>query len=80
MSKDIDQRAQRHDPASQKTRFPDEPTPKNMKQPASVANEGGDSVLSPQPSGKYNTRDDGHSETADDLPLQNIKKHTKDEE
>lgn len=79
MSKDIDQRAQRHDPASQETRFPDEPTPQNTKQPASVASEGGDSVVTPPDSGKYNTRDDGHGEAVDDLPLQNIKKHAKDE-
>ncbi|MDB6455133.1 hypothetical protein [Falsirhodobacter sp. 20TX0035] len=80
MTQEIDQRAQRHDPASTHTRFPDEPTDASTKQPASVASEGGDSVVSPTAPTKYNTRDDGHGEAVDDGPLKAIKEHAKDED
>ena len=79
MTKDIDQRAQRSDPANKHTEFPDQ-RPDSTKQPGGVASEGGDSVVAPVAEGKYNTRDDGPGHAVDDAPVKHIKDSPKGDE
>lgn len=58
MSKMIDQRAQRHDPASLRTHDPDARPDSQTKQPGSLPADAEDAPL-PDADGKANTRDSG---------------------
>ncbi|MCJ8139471.1 hypothetical protein [Falsirhodobacter halotolerans] len=69
MTKEIDQRAQRHDPASVRTDFPDQRSAEESKQPSDLPT--GETVATS--TDKYNQRDDGHSRAVDDTPLRDIK-------
>lgn len=76
MPKEIDQRAQRHDPASKHTQDPNARPDDQTKQPGSIPSHARPDEAEPgdAASSKYNSRDDGHSDAADDRPLQHIKK------
>lgn len=69
MTREIDQRAQRHDPASRHTDFPDERAPTESKQPSDLPTGSAEAVETD----KYNKRDDGHSRPVDDTPLRDIR-------
>lgn len=68
MTKDIDQRAQRHDPASTNTEGLNKP-PGKIKQA-----EAGPDQIAAADAPKYNARDDGRGEVTTDDPVEHIKR------
>ncbi len=72
MTKEIDQRAQRHDPASKQTRDSNDRPDSQTKQPggADPSHDGVDEPVGE--TGKFNKRDDGHGEVTTDDPLDHI--------
>lgn len=75
MTKDIDQRQQRHDPASKHTHDPNDRPDDQTKQPGKIERtEAGPDQIAAADAGraKYNTRDDGRGKVTTDEPLDHI--------
>ncbi|WP_136686202.1 hypothetical protein [Falsirhodobacter xinxiangensis] len=75
MTKEIDQRQQRHDPASKHTEGLNKRPDSQTKQPGRIDEvEGSPDQIAAADAGrtKFNTRDDGHGKVTTDDPLDHI--------